>query len=90
MRRIVTLLSCLMSLPLCSQVTIYNINRSISCTDTIHPFATNAKSYGLSIDGEGRLLSDTAFIRVVLVDNKEKIVVCFFLLLMEKKSLSLQ
>ena len=69
MKRIITLLSCLMSLQLCAQITTYNINRSINCSDTIQPFGFNANSYGISIDGEGQLFSDTAFIRVVLVDN---------------------
>lgn len=71
MRRIVTLLSCLACLQLSAQITTYNISRSINCTDTIQPFATNDNSYGISIDGEGRLFSDTAFIRVVLVDNND-------------------
>lgn len=69
MRKIITLLSCLICLQLSAQITTYNISRSINCTDTIQPFTTNANSYGISIDGEGQLLSDTAFIRVVLVDN---------------------
>ena len=69
MRKIITLLSCLTCLQLSAQITTYNISRSINCTDTIQPFATNDNSYGISIDGEGRLFSDTAFIRVVLVDN---------------------
>ena len=69
MRKIITLLSCLICLQLSAQITTYNISRSINCTDTIQPFTTNANSYGISIDGEGQFLSDTAFIRVVLVDN---------------------
>lgn len=71
MRKIITLLSCLTCLQLSAQITTYNISRSINCTDTIQPFATNDNSYGISIDGEGRLFSDTAFIRVVLVDNND-------------------
>lgn len=71
MRKIITLLSCLVCLQLSAQITTYNISRSINCTDTIQPFATNDNSYGISIDGEGRLFSDTAFIRVVLVDNND-------------------
>ena len=51
-----------------AQITTYNISRSINCSDTIQPFGSNANSYGISIDGEGQLFSDTAFIRVVLVD----------------------
>ena len=69
MRKIITLLSCLTCLQLSAQITTYNINRNINCTDTIQPFATNANCYGISIDGVGQLFSDTAFIRVVLVDN---------------------
>lgn len=71
MRKIITLLSCLVCLQLSAQITTYNINRNINCTDTIQPFATNANCYGISIDGVGQLLSDTAFIRVVLVDNND-------------------
>lgn len=41
----------------------------MSCTDTVRPFYSNIRSFGISIDGEGQLFSDTAFIRVVLVDN---------------------
>ena len=55
MRKIITLLSCLTCLQLSAQITTYNISRSINCTDTIQPFATNDNSYGISIDGEGRL-----------------------------------
>ena len=71
MRKIITLLSCLTCLQMSAQITTYNINRNINCTDTIQPFATNANCYGISIDGVGQLLSDTAFIRVVLVDNND-------------------
>ena len=71
MRKLITLLSCLVCLQLSAQITTYNINKNINCTDTIQPFAVNANSYGISIDGEGQLLSDTAFIRVVLVDNND-------------------
>ena len=49
-------------------MTTYNINRSFTGTDTIQPFNTNTYSFGVCIDGTGVLLSDTAFIRVVLVD----------------------
>ena len=55
-----------------AQITTYNINCTITCTDTLQPFGTHDISYGLNIDGEGQLLSDTAFIRIVLVDNNDK------------------
>lgn len=61
-----------MCLKMSAQITTYNINRIINCNDTLQPFGTNTHSYGLSIDGEGQLFSDTAFIRVVLVDNNDK------------------
>ena len=41
----------------------------MSCTDTVRPFYSNIRSFGISIDGEGQLFSDSAFIRVALVDN---------------------
>jgi hypothetical protein len=69
MRKIITLLSCLICLQLSAQITTYNINRNIICSDTIQPFLAFTNSYGISIDGEGQLFSDTALIRVVLVDN---------------------
>jgi hypothetical protein len=54
-----------------AQITTYNINRNISCSDTLQPFGVNTHSYGISISGLGQLLSDSALIRVVLVDNND-------------------
>ena len=71
MKKIIILLLCVICLQLNAQVTTYNINRNFNCSDTLQPFNTNAYSYGISIDGEGQLYSDTAFIRVVLVDNND-------------------
>ena len=61
-----------MCLQMSAQINTYNINSTINCTDTIQPFGSHTFSYGLSIDGEGQLFSDTAFIRVVLVDKNDK------------------
>ena len=71
MKKTAILILSLMCLQLNAQINTYNINSTINCTDTIQPFGTHTLSYGLSIDGEGRLFSDTAFIRVVLVDNRD-------------------
>lgn len=71
-KKITILLLSLMCLKTSAQITTYNINKTINCNDTLQPFGTNTHSYGLSIDGEGQLLSDTAFIRVVLVDKNDK------------------
>ena len=71
MRKIITMLSCLVCLQMSAQITTYNINRNIICSDTIQPFLAFTNSYGISINGEGRLFSDTALIRVVLVDNRD-------------------
>lgn len=71
MKKIVILLLSLICLQANAQISNYSINRNISCTDTIRPFGTNTYSYGISIDGEGQLFSDTAFIRVVLTDNND-------------------
>ena len=60
-----------MCLKMSAQITTYNINKNFNCSDTLQPFGIQTHSYGLSIDGEGQLLSDTAFIRVVLVDDNE-------------------
>ena len=65
-------LLCLMCLKMSAQIMTYNINLNINSNDTLQPFGVNTHSYGLSIDGEGQLFSDTAFIRVVLVDNNDK------------------
>ena len=69
MKKPAILLLTLICLHASAQITTYNINRTFSCTDTIQPFGINANSYGISIDGGGQLLSDSAFIRVVLVDS---------------------
>ena len=71
MKRLAMLLLTLICLHASAQITTNNINRTFSCTDTIQPFGTNATSYGISVDGEGQLLSDSAFIRVVLVDKND-------------------
>lgn len=71
MKKLTILILSMMFLQVNAQITSYNINSTITCTDTIQPFGTHTISYGLSIDGEGQLLSDTAFIRVVLVDKND-------------------
>lgn len=71
MKKITILLLSLMCLKMSAQITTYNINKNFNCSDTLQPFGIQTHSYGLSIDGEGQLLSDTAFIRVVLVDDNE-------------------
>ena len=71
MKKIAIVLFGLMCLQVNAQTTTFNINRNLSCTDIVRPFYGNTRSYGISIDGEGQLFSDTAFIRVVLVDNKD-------------------
>ncbi len=72
MKKLAILILSLMCLQMSAQITTYNINSTINCTDTLQPFGSHTLSYGLSIDGEGQLLSDSAFIRVVLVDNNGK------------------
>lgn len=69
MKKLMLLIISLVYLQMSAQTTTFNISRSISCTDTIRPFGTNINSYGLSIEGRCQMLSDTAFVRVVLVDN---------------------
>ena len=69
MKKLAILLLTLICLHASAQITTYNINRTFSCTDTIQPFGINANSYGISIDGGEQLLSDSAVIRVVLVDS---------------------
>lgn len=69
MKIIAVILFSLMCLGMNAQITTYNINRNMSCSDTVRPFYGNTRSFGISVDGNGQLLSDTAFIRVVLVDN---------------------
>ena len=71
MRRFTILIISLLSFQLSAQTITYSINRNINCTDTVRPFSSNIRSYGISIDGEGQLLSDSAFIRIVLVDNND-------------------
>ncbi len=71
MKKSAIVLFCLMCLQTRAQIVTYSINRNINCTDTVRPFSSNIRSYGISIDGEGQLLSDSAFIRVVLVDNND-------------------
>ena len=72
MKKLAILILCLTCLQMSAQITTYNINNTINCTDTLQPFGSHTLSYGLSIDGEGQLLSDSAFIRVVMVDNNGK------------------
>ena len=72
MKKLAIIILCLMCLQMSAQITTYNINSTINCTDTLQLFGSHTLSYGLSIDGEGRLLSDSAFIRVVMVDNNGK------------------
>ncbi len=71
MKKLAILILSLMCLQMSAQINTYNINSTINCTDTIQPFGSHTFSYGLSIDGEGQLFSDTALIRVVLVDNRD-------------------
>ena len=71
MRKSAIVLFCLMCLQTRAQIVTYSINRNINCTDTVRPFSSNTHSFGISIDGEGQLLSDSAFIRVVLVDSND-------------------
>ncbi len=61
MKKLAILILSLTCLQMSAQITTYNINNTIICTDTLHPFGSHTLSYGLSIDGEGQLLSDTAF-----------------------------
>lgn len=54
-----------------SQTISYNVNRSINnSSETLLTFEPNTYSYGVSISGSGELLSDTSYIRVVLIDNQ--------------------
>ena len=69
MKKIAIVLFGLMFLQVNAQTTTFNINRNLSCSDIVRPFYGNTRSYGISINGEGQLFSDTAFIMVVLVDN---------------------
>ena len=55
-----------------AQIISYTINRTINYSDTLLVFESSAYSYGVSIEGSGQLLSDTAFIRIVLVDNHDR------------------
>lgn len=52
-----------------AQTVSYDINRCISASDTLLVFESSTFSYGAGVDGCGELLSDTAYIRIILVDN---------------------
>lgn len=55
-----------------AQIISYNIKSNVTNSDTLLVFDSPTYSYGISIEGNGQLLSDTAFIRVVLVDNQNR------------------
>lgn len=44
MKRIAILFISLLNLQVSAQITTYNINRNINCTDTVRPFSGNTRS----------------------------------------------
>ena len=72
MKRIIFLFAVLACIHVKAQVISYNINKRINCPDTLLVFEPQTYSYGLNIDGSGELLSDTAYIRIILVDNQDR------------------
>ena len=55
-----------------AQIVTYNINRNVNVSDTLLVFESPTYSYGVSLEGSGQLLSDTAFIRIILIDSQNR------------------